>query len=168
MAQKRMIDKKISVNEKLADLPVEAQLLFTWMIPHADDIGLLPYSSRTIKALVIPMVDMKVEQVGFHLESMIKAGLIEVFDWKKEKFYHIVKFLDNQTLKRDRKPVSIASTITEWKTVDSIWKTLETQVSNLSNKEKISNLSKEGVSAEDGGVGKNLLKEKLKSLGLKG
>ena len=54
MAQKLMIDKKISVSEQVANLPIEAQLLFTWMIPHADDVGLLPYSARTIKALVIP------------------------------------------------------------------------------------------------------------------
>lgn len=73
MAQRRMIDKRISVSEQVANLPLKAQLLFTWMIPHADDVGLLPYSARTIKALVVPMVDaITSDSIGFQLESMEK------------------------------------------------------------------------------------------------
>ena len=100
MAQKRMIDKKISVSEDVAALPLEAQLLFTWMIPHADDVGLLPFSSRAIKALVIPMLDTTVETIGFHLETIRKAGLIDAFEWKGDKFWHITNFFNHV-----RKPV---------------------------------------------------------------
>lgn len=121
MAQKRMIDKKISVSEQVANLPTEAQLLFTWMIPHADDLGLLPYSDRTIKALVVPMVDgIQVEDIGNHLESMKNQGLITVFQWEGKKFWRVVNFLNNQTLKKDRKPTTIASNIDSWKQVEDI------------------------------------------------
>lgn len=110
MAQKRMIDKKISVSEQVANLSTEAQLLFTWMIPHADDIGLLPYSSRTIKALVVPMNDKILsEDIGIHLESMRKQGLITVFEWGGKKYWYVVNFLNNQTLKKDRQPQTILS-----------------------------------------------------------
>lgn len=120
-----MIDKKISISEDIANLTTEAQLLFTWMIPHTDDAGLLPYSSRSIKALVVPMKDWKVEDVGFHLESIKKAKLIEVFEWEGDKFWHITNFLQHQTLKRDRNPQCIAKNLDNWKTVDSIWKPKE-------------------------------------------
>ena len=50
MAQKRMLDKKISVSEQVAKLSLEAQLIFTWAIPHTDDAGMLPHSNMTLKA----------------------------------------------------------------------------------------------------------------------
>lgn len=136
MAQRRMIDKRISVSEQVANLPVEAQLIFTWMIPHADDVGLLPHSVRTLKALVVPMMDITVETFGNHLEAMRKEGLIEVFEWAGETFWKIVKFLDTQTLKKDRKPQTIGKGIEDWNTVDSIWKTAGSTMEDTGNLSK--------------------------------
>lgn len=127
MAQKRMIDKKISVSEDVASLTTDAQLLFTWMIPHADDAGLLPYSARSIKALVVPMKDWRVEDIGIHLETIREAKLIDLFEWEGDKFWHITNFHNHQTLKRDRNPQCIAKNLTSWNQLESIWKTLETQ-----------------------------------------
>ncbi len=128
MAQKRMIDKKISISEDVASLTLEAKLLFTWMIPHSDDVGLLPYSARSIKGLVVPMIDeFTTESVGIHLESIRKARLIEELEWFGDKFWRITNFSQHQTLKKDRKPFTIAKYIENWNTVESIWKTLETQ-----------------------------------------
>lgn len=108
MAQKRMLDKKISISEQIADLDIKGKLLFTWMIPHADDLGLLPYSSRTIKALVVPIVDeINVEDIGIQLESMRKKGLIMEFVYLNQKYWKINGFLQNQTLKKDRQPMTI-------------------------------------------------------------
>lgn len=120
-----MIDKKISISEDVATLTTEAQLLFTWMIPHADDAGLLPFSARSIRALVVPMKDWSVEDVGIHLETIAKAKLIEVFNWEEDKFWKISNFSSHQTLKKDRKPQCIAKYLDDWKTVDSIWKPKE-------------------------------------------
>lgn len=146
MAQKRMIDKKISISEDIAGLPTEAQLLFTWMIPHADDVGLLPISPRSIKALVVPMNDsFTPESIGFHLESISKAGLIQQFEWFGDNFWRIVNFSEHQTLKRDRKPLSIAKHVDDWKILDSIWKTLETQVSKEVSKEEKEVRNKEAL-----------------------
>lgn len=125
MAQKRMLDKKISISEQLADLTTEAQLLFTWMIPHSDDAGLLPFSPRSIKGLVVPMKDWTVESISFHLESIRKAGLIDEFEWEGDKFWHLTNFLQHQSLKRDRKPQVIAKNIESWNTLLSIWKPKE-------------------------------------------
>jgi hypothetical protein len=128
MAHKRMIDKKISVSEDVANLTLEAKLLFTWMIPHADDVGLLPYSARSLKALVVPMVDeITSDRVKIHLDSMVKSGLVENFEWFDDKFVRIRNFSQHQTLKKDRKPLTIAKYIEDWNTVETIWKALETQ-----------------------------------------
>lgn len=135
-----MIDKKISISEDVANLTTEAQLLFTWMIPQADDAGLLPYSARSIKALVVPMKDWTMEDIGFHLDSIHKEGLIEVYQDGGDKYWHITNFANHQTLKRDRKPQTIAKSLNSWKTVDSIWKPKE--VSKEERKEEGTALKK--------------------------
>lgn len=122
MAQGRIIDKKISVSEQVANLPVEAQLLFTWMIPHADDFGLLPYSSRSIKALVIPMIDTITSQhVQNYLEAMLREKLIEVIAWEGSKYYRLTGF-HNQKLRKDIKPNTIVPGLTEWEDISKITK----------------------------------------------
>jgi DnaJ-domain-containing protein 1 len=107
MAQKRMIDKKISLSEKVADLDILGKLLYTWMIPHADDLGLLQGSPRTIKGLVMPMENATVEDIGFQLENMKKVDLIRELEHNGKKYYYIVDFEKNQTLKQDRQPQTI-------------------------------------------------------------
>lgn len=102
-----MLDKKISLSEKVASLEPLGQLIYTWMIPHADDFGLLQASPRTVKALVIPMIDSTADEVGFHLETMRKTGLIAEITINGKNYYKIIGSENNQTLKKDRQPQTI-------------------------------------------------------------
>lgn len=107
MAQKRLIDKKISLSEKLAELPFGAQLLYTWMIPHADDFGLLQGSPRTIKAQVLPMADVSLADVTSWIIKMERLGLLKSFKYQEKEFYHIQDFEKNQNLRHDMQPYII-------------------------------------------------------------
>lgn len=107
MAQKRMLDKKISVSDQVGNLPVEGQLIFTWAIPHADDIGLLPHSFRTLKAIIAPLLEMRVEDFEKVWIKIMEQGLVEEFSHEGEKFFRLVKFNGHQTLKKDRQPQTI-------------------------------------------------------------
>lgn len=102
-----MIDKKISISEQVANLPIEAQLIFTWSISHADDLGLLPFSKKTLKAMIIPMVEMDSETFEKHIEAIVLQGLWGIFECQGEKYYRIKTFLKNQYLKRDRQPMTL-------------------------------------------------------------
>ena len=113
-----MIDKKISVSEQVDNLPTEARLIYTWSIPHADDLGMLPYSHKTLKALVVPMWDMRLDTFGNQMEDILKQGLYEVFKHNGEKFYRIVNFLKHQTLKKDRNPNTYLNDITNWSDIN--------------------------------------------------
>lgn len=145
MAQKRMIDKKISVSEQVANLPLEAQLIFTWSIPHADDLGLLPISLRTLKAMIIPMLDISLETFGIHMESIVSQGLYDVFEHEGERFYRIKTFLKNQTLKKDRKPNTFLKNINSWDDLETIGFHLE-DIGNPSKEKR----SKDKLSKEKG------------------
>ena len=129
-----MIDKKISVSEQVADLAVEAQLIFTWSIPHSDDFGLLPSSYRTLKAVVVPMWDMSMETFGNHMDAIIKQGLYKKFTHNKTEYIHITRFAKHQTLKRDRKPNTLLSGIQSWDEMEALGFHLE--YTGIPSKEK--------------------------------
>lgn len=107
MAQKRMIDKKVSVSEQVADLPVVGQLIFTWSIPHADDIGFLPYSHRSLKAMIVPMLEITLEEFSKVVALIVSKGLWKEVEYGEDKFYFLVRFREHQTLKRDRQPQTL-------------------------------------------------------------
>lgn len=134
-----MIDKKISVSEQVANMPLEAQLIFTWMIPHADDFGLLPYSPRTIKALVVPMHDITAEAIESYLHTMVESNLIRVLEYNGKKYYAINNFSKHQTLRQDRQPQTILEikldkdTKESWKMVAEIVDMEDTDIQNDSS-----------------------------------
>lgn len=107
MADARMISKVISMSEKLCDLAVEAQLLYTWMIPHADDLGLLQASAKTIKAQVMPMSGMTVTDIDSHLTAMRVAKLIIIVTHNDKRYIYISNFERFQKLRKDRNPQTL-------------------------------------------------------------
>ena len=120
MAQKRMIDKKISVSEQVSNLSSLGKVIFTWSIPHADDLGLLPFSSKTLKAMIIPMSEMSLSVFETKIKEIIDQGLWKKFEYGENKYYRIVKFFNHQTLKKDRKPNTLLENITSWEQVEGL------------------------------------------------
>ncbi|WP_211750421.1 DnaD domain protein [Paenibacillus sp. Marseille-Q4541] len=97
MAEKRMISKVISISEKVNDLPnIFSMLLFTWMIPHTDDFGRLAGSPSKVKALVVPMLDKKKEEVAAALEELATHGLINWYEVDGERVIQILNFDKHQ------------------------------------------------------------------------
>ena len=76
MANRRMISKSISISEQVNELSDFAALLFSWMIPHADDWGVLPGSPKQVKALVIPMRRQSAKEVEKAIREMVSQELI--------------------------------------------------------------------------------------------
>lgn len=76
MANRRMINKSISISEQVNNMTIFAGLLFTWMIPHADDFGRMPGSPSKVKALVIPMRVESPSVVESALQEMVENQLI--------------------------------------------------------------------------------------------
>lgn len=99
MAEKRMLSKVISSSEKVNDLPdFFCMLLYTWMIPHADDFGRLVGSPRKIKAVVVPMMEhVTSDQVDKALFELDKSRLIQWYEVDGSKYIQIVDFDEHQS-----------------------------------------------------------------------
>src|SRR5260221_134130 len=77
MANRRMLAASISVSEQVAQLHDDfTRLVFTWMIAHGDDYGVLTGSPARVKALVVPMLNCTVDQVNAALLDMEAQELI--------------------------------------------------------------------------------------------
>lgn len=98
MATGRIIKTAISVSEQVNDMSLAAALLFTWMIPHADDFGRMAGSARKIKALVVPMRnDITPDKVDKCLEEMEKGGLIKRYCVNGETYIQLPKWDEHQS-----------------------------------------------------------------------
>jgi len=81
MAQKRMLNKSISTSIQVNKLNLKERLIFTWIIPHLDDYGLIDKEPELIKALVLPMAkDITEKDITDFIKKAKELKLIEVFD----------------------------------------------------------------------------------------
>jgi hypothetical protein len=92
-----MISKVISISEKVNSLSLFGRLLYTWMIPHADDFGRMPGSPAKVRALVVPMGDETVKDVETALADMHRGDLIIWYEVNGEKVIQITNFEEHQS-----------------------------------------------------------------------
>jgi hypothetical protein len=86
MSRRRYLSTKISLDAKINRLATQygdfAALLYTWMIPHAEDDGTLPGNPEELLMMVIPgRRDKSADEVADALQAMHDLGLIV---WTRE------------------------------------------------------------------------------------
>lgn len=102
MANRRMLSKSISYSLQVNRLSMPAKLLFTWMIPHADDFGKMKGEPEHIKAIVAPMIDWSIEDVAGFLGEMVEQGLIHHYEYLNEWIIEFPKWEMHQKIRKDR------------------------------------------------------------------
>jgi hypothetical protein len=96
-----MLSWKISTDPAVASLSCDgARLLYTWLIPHADNLGRLAGEPDFVKASVLPLQkSTTTKQVGAWLGEMAEVGLIQWYEtdglryislngWEKHQHMH--------------------------------------------------------------------------------
>jgi hypothetical protein len=108
MAEGRMLKKKISLNEALADLANDAhRVLFTWGIAHLDVAGRITGSPRGFKAMVAPLLEhISPEVVLAFFQDAETLGLIQRYEVGGEWHVQYPKFAHNQNLTKSREAAS--------------------------------------------------------------
>jgi len=101
-AKGRMIYWKISYCKQLARCSLFAQLLFTWLIPNADDLGRLEGDPEVIKGMIFPYHKITPKQIGNALTELHREGLIIWYQINETRYIHIPNFKIYQKLRKDR------------------------------------------------------------------
>ncbi len=102
MAKARMLHKKISISTQVNRLSLPARLLYTWLIPHADDEGRLKGEPEYIKATVVPMTKWSFKNVGSYLNEIKQQRLIHYWEINNEWFIEFIKWNEYQKIRKDR------------------------------------------------------------------
>jgi hypothetical protein len=94
-----MLHGSISNSEKLAALSCDgARLLFTWMIPHCDNLGRIRADPIYLKAVVVPRTDATLRQVQAWAEEIAGAGLATLYKCQGQRFMEITGWSNFQRI----------------------------------------------------------------------
>lgn len=102
MAKARMLHKTISISEQVNNLSIEAQLLFTWLIPHADDEGRLKGNPKHVKVMVVPSHQWTPEEIQHLLEEIKEQGLIYYWEKSGQRYIEFPSWKTFQYIAKDR------------------------------------------------------------------
>lgn len=111
MPRGRILNKKISYDEKVAKLSLGASLLYTWCIPHLDVKGRIYATPEILKGVVVPYVkELTLEKIKECLIELQNAedekGEKLVLIYGNCKYIQFNGFFKNQDVREDREAPS--------------------------------------------------------------
>ena len=106
MPKGRMLNKKISYDEKVANLSLKATVFFVFCIPHLDIEGKIFGNSVILKGLVVPHIkELTPKTIEKCQKELVDVGLILLYG-NNQKYMKFLGFDKNQTLRTDRETPS--------------------------------------------------------------
>ena len=100
MAQKRMLNKSISLSAQVNKLNLKEKIIFTWSIPHLDDYGLLDSDPEVLKAMVIPMIkEITIKDINQFVKRAEELGLLISF----QDCLEFTGFANHQSISEEKK-----------------------------------------------------------------
>lgn len=108
MARGRIISKSISTSRRINSVSDRAALVYTWTIPHLDEMSNMEGAIDILRAKVVPLrkySDKQMLQVRYELASI--GAWIVYKDAKGEEYIHVDKNDDHQIYKNDRKKIAL-------------------------------------------------------------
>jgi DnaD/phage-associated family protein len=98
-----MVNRKITLNQRINSLGVEGALLFTWIIPFLDCNGVFFGSPEIIKAQIFARFSTRKNKIEAYLLKMESLGLIIRYKYQGETYLFMPGFKGEQVgLRRDR------------------------------------------------------------------
>lgn len=98
MARIRTIKPEFWEDEKLADLPLQARLLFIGTWNFSDDFGVFPDSIKWIKAKIFPYDSLRENDVKSWLDALVKNRMLIPFLYEEKSYYMIRRFRSHQII----------------------------------------------------------------------
>lgn len=106
MPKGRMINKTISVDEKLAQLSPKTIILYTFSIPHLDSEGKILADSQILKGVVVPYLNfMSIGAIHKCKQELKKSPLVTLYG-ENDKYMRFNGFMKNQNLQNSREAPS--------------------------------------------------------------
>jgi hypothetical protein len=105
MPKGRMLNKKISQDEKVAKLSLEATLLYTWCIPYLDVKGRMHGNIWSLKAIVPNIKELTPQKIENCIKEWITSDLVFYYG-DSQKYLEFKGFLKNQKIREEQESKS--------------------------------------------------------------
>ncbi len=106
MPSGRMLMKKISFDEKISKLSLEATLLYTWCIPHLDCEGRIYGEPAILKGQIVPFVkELTIDKIEECIYEIVESDLAIIYG-ENIKYIQFNGFLKNQKINKDKESPS--------------------------------------------------------------
>lgn len=165
-----MIDPFIWQDENFGKLPTKGKLLFIGLFSNADDYGKIRANDAYLKSTIFMYDNIslsKIHELMDEIGQTMKS--VRLYEINENRYVMLKKWNDYQKQHKDRLIDSVLPDPSD--VSDNVGQTPDNVRSSRLDKIRLSrgdkSMREEGISTEDGGVGKSLLKEKIKTLGLK-
>jgi hypothetical protein len=101
-----MLNRKISLDKKVAELSKESAILYTWTIPHLDCEGKIHADPSILKGVVVPYLKyMTLKIIERCLQELANSSLVVVYG-DGCKYMKFQGFEKNQSIKEGREAAS--------------------------------------------------------------
>jgi hypothetical protein len=106
MARIRTIKPDFFADEKISKLRRDVRLLFIGLWVFSDDYGTVRSNPVWIKSNVFPYdEELRVNDVKTWLDALVKARMLEPFEYNGEGFYNIRTFCSHQRVEKPSRPI---------------------------------------------------------------
>lgn len=106
MARIRTVKPEFFADEKLSKLKRDVRLLYIGMWVFSDDYGTVRSNPVWLKSNVFPYdEELRTNDVKLWLDALVKARMLEPFEYNNEGFYNIRTFDAHQKVEKKSKPM---------------------------------------------------------------
>ena len=106
MPRGRMLNKRISTDDKIAKLSLKATLFYTWCIPYLDFEGRILADVWSLKAIFPFISEITPENIPYLVKELEQANLVIYYGNCHHKYMQFNGFKKNQTLREGRESAS--------------------------------------------------------------
>jgi hypothetical protein len=106
MPKGRMLNKKISQDNKVAKLSLKATLLYTWCIPYLDVEGKIYGDVWTLKSIVPHVKEITPDNIPSIVNEWVVVDLVTYYGDDSHKYLYFKGFMENQSINPDREAKS--------------------------------------------------------------
>lgn len=119
MPRIRTIKPEFWTDEKLANVPLQARLIYIGIWTYADDTGVLRASNRLLKSQILPYDDsIRLDVFSKWVDALIDARMLIPFKHKEESYLYVRTFSDHQKIDKPSKPLIDRSEVSKLITLD--------------------------------------------------
>ena len=109
----RIIKESICVSEQIDELDWFEEVFFYRLLVNCDDYGVMDARPKILKARLFPLKEINLEAIVAALQTMIRIGLIRVYEVNELPYLQVIKWGEHQRIRDSKHKYPVENTCGE-------------------------------------------------------